>query len=153
MPRFALTALVVVAALIATSAASARVIENERFTSDAVYETCDLVPITGQWTVHELAQETVDANGETHYDTLLTTFFTGQDPSGNNYVSPAHQTYISQGDPGNPSVHTETFNWELIRTGRDGPADDLHEQAIFHFTFDANGRLTSFKFDFVDECT
>jgi hypothetical protein len=153
MRRFALAALVAVTALVVTSAAAARVLVNEQFTFDALIETCNLELVAGQWTQHNLVEQTVDANGGVHTVALVTTQFTGQDASGHTYVSPSHQTFVSIGDPDNPTIFSESFTWNVIRTGEGTSADDLQMRAVFHFTFDANGRLTNFKFEFFDECS
>jgi hypothetical protein len=152
MPRFALAVLVAVTALIATSGATAAVLVNERVTYDAILQTCNLELVTGQWTVHNLYQESVDPNGESRVFSLQTTEFTGQDAAGNTYVAPSHQTYFSIGDPANPTIHTETFTWNIIRTGEGTAPDDLQIRAVFHFTLDANGRLTNFKYELYDDC-
>jgi hypothetical protein len=152
MPRFALAVLVAVTASIVTSGAAAQVLVNERITSEAILQTCNLELVTGQLTQHNFVEQTVDANGGTHTVAFVTTQFIGQDESGHMYVSPSHQTFVSIGDPDNPTIFSETFNWRIVRTGESTPADDLMMRAVFHFTFDANGRLTNFKFEFFDEC-
>ena len=152
MRRITLGAVVVLVALVVTAGASARVFDNESFTYDVLFQACNGELIEGQLDQHVLAEQTTDANGNTHYFTTVNEIFHGTSTSGDRYVSPSHQTYLSIGDPAAPTVHTETFEWNLIQTGENAPADDLQMRAVFEYTFDANGRLTSFKFDFTDEC-
>jgi hypothetical protein len=152
MPRFALAVLVAATALIATSGATAAVLVNERTTYDAILQTCNLELVTGQWTVHDLYWEQVGPDGETRVFALQTTTFTGTDAAGNTYVAPSHQTFLSFGDPANPTIHTETFTWNIVKTGQGTAPEDLQIRAVFHFTFDANGHLTNFKYELYDEC-
>jgi hypothetical protein len=68
-------------------------------------------------------------------------------------IGPSHQTTQLMDNPTAANTHTETFHFNLIRLGEDGGSgDDLRTGAVFHFTLNANGELTAFKFDFTVEC-
>jgi hypothetical protein len=144
--------LLLLAAAAVAPLAAGEVVTNTRtsFTTETV--TCSGEVITVEAEVHLLSRVSTDAQGVAHLGSTITTFFTGTSASGARYIGTSHQTTELRGEFGAETTHTETFNQNLILLGEDGTADDLRGRAIFHFTFNANGELVAFKFDFVSEC-
>jgi hypothetical protein len=140
-------------ACVFAAGAAAAVEVNQRFSYTAATFSCSGELITIEADIHLLGRVTYDANGGSHLGSTVTTFFTGVSASGDTYVGPSHQTTAVTNNPQAASTHTETFHANFIRTGEGGTqGDDLMTGAVFHFTIDANGNLTSYKFDFTAEC-
>ena len=126
---------------------------NDRSTRTAATMACDGELVTVEVTVHILSRVTYDAQGVAHLGSTITTFLRGTSADGDRYIGPSHQTTQLRGDVGSEIVHTETLNGNLIRLGEDGTDDDLRGRAIFHFTWNAQGELVSWKFEFVTGCS
>jgi hypothetical protein len=101
--------------------------------------------------VHEVAHNTIDANGGFHLKLQL--HIKGQGvgvDSGDKYVynDLSNEHFNSTG----PFNETFTSTFKIIRQGSD-TADDLNATALFHITVNANGEVTTEFERFEDECT
>jgi hypothetical protein len=148
-------ALVAVAALSLAVPASAAVQRNDRFEFDQqVFVVCadDVIDVHG--VMHVLSRVEEDAAGGVHLGSTVTVHFTGRGADGTRYVGGLTETtQIRMSTEGGATTHTETIVGRLIRVG-DGRADanDLRSRLVFHFTMDANGRLTVSLARFTAEC-
>jgi hypothetical protein len=143
--------LAVAMALALPAAAAAGVELNERFTFEGATETCNGELVDVLVDIHVLSRVTYDATGRAPLGSTINLIFRGTGANGEEYVGPSHQTTQLKLDPDfdTAATHTETFNFELVRKGETGTHDDdLRTRAVFHFTIDANGELTSYNFDF-----
>jgi hypothetical protein len=144
---------VAAACVILVSSARAAVETNQRTSYDALLRTCsgELVNVTAD--VHVLGRVQEDGAGVLHLGSTITTFFSGTTADGLRLVSPSHSTTQILGDLSAEQNHTETFDENIILQGEgSGPRDDYRAHAVYHFTFDANGELTSSKFDYESIC-
>ena len=153
MKRLMTLASALIAAVALTAQAYAAVETNQRFSFDAATFTCSGKTVDVHVEVHLLSRAGVDAQGVGHVGSTITTFFRGTTADGDRYVGPSHQTTQLRGVAGDWSIHTETFNQNLILLGENGTADDLRGRAVFHFTINANGEVVSEKFEFTSECS
>jgi hypothetical protein len=109
----------------------------------------ELVEVTGE--IHFLTHSTLNDNHGTskiHSNRVLMTGVGQTTGDLYRFVGASDGTFISQSD-GTLTEVTSAGTTHLVASG---PDNNFLGRQLFHFTFNHNGELTSFRFEFTSDC-